>query len=509
MSAPAIHIRARTPPLQHSPDQEVHHAGHHRGLGSRRWNQLDQHETSGWDASTGSVQARNLQRLSKTRFVKEGEKSRPWTGNWVEPEEDSLPKTEESGEDDPESDALDHEALQPLQPTVAPADFTQTSDTMASFYAQLAATLKAPSVVSATSRSTPSNATPASVPGGMRPRSVIQKSRSEGKSKSRASTTDWFSNRPRLPTGSARLGAGEGSASKFGSDEPREQGSASVPGTLAPCPTCSTPLPYPCPPEVIRSHLSSIAHRLALPHLPPTPSSSTTTSTKTGEQSHKLKLHLDEANRGYKLLSEMGWKEGMGVGRSEWEWQEGERERERNRVLQEAAKRRQEAEDRRTIKLEADAERKALVGDVLVISSDEGEVEDEDDFEALALLDSVAGDGIDDVFHLPPPSSLQEPGNQSGAIECGVEQQDGQAPSTAQRPEPRLVPISISQKHDRAGLGRKLLPSSSSSSALAGGKKRKGGTGGAEALFTLRKRERESRDRQDREERMAIRDTLR
>jgi hypothetical protein len=228
-----------------------------------------------------------------------------------------------------------------------------------------------------------------------------------------------------------------------------------------------------------------------------------------GEQNHKLKLHLDEANRGYKLLSEMGWKEGMGVGRSEWEWQEGEREREQRRVLQEAAKRRQEAESRRAIKLEADAERKASAGDVLVISSDEDEESDGDDFEALADLDSMAGDEIDDVFHLPSPASPQEQGDQSGALEPGEEHQDDQAPPTAQRPEPRLVPITISQKHDRAGLGRKLLPSASSSSALAGGKKRRSGASGPEALFTLKKRERESRDRQDREERMAIRDSLR
>ncbi|PWN22837.1 hypothetical protein BCV69DRAFT_296809 [Microstroma glucosiphilum] len=513
MSTPAIHIRARTPPLQESPHQDSHRGRRH-GLGSRRSDRSDEDERSAWDASTGSVEARNRQRLGKTSFVREGEKSRPWTGNWVEPSEGDVSKIENSYEHDTSIEGLDQEAPQTLQPQLTPANDTEATSTMASFYAQLAASLKAPSVVSKPTAQASANTSTMSSSTAIRPRSVVPKSRSGARTASQKGTTDWFSARPRLPTASVRLDRGQdSSASEADDDRSHQQNSTSTSPTLTPCPTCSTPLPYPCPPSVLRSHLSSIAHRLALPHFPPASSSSTPLSTGLNEQIRKVQLHLDEANRGYRLLSGMGWREGMGVGRSEWEWEEGqrERERERSREKQETAKKRREDGDRTAIETEiatAD-ERKPSPGKVLVISSDEGEEEDEDDFEAVASLDNVAGDGIDDVFHLPP----QEQSIASESAEREGEHCGDQVLPTAQRPEPRLVPISISQKHDRAGLGRKLSSRSSTPSGdiamTSGGKKRKGGAIGPEALFTLKKRERESRDRQDREERMAIRDSLR
>lgn len=512
MSTQAIHIRARTPPPQHLADEEAHHTRRLSGIGSRRWGQSEQSEASDWDASTGSVEARNRLRLSKARFVREGKKSRQWTGNWVQPSEESAAKVEDGAEHVVQSDTVLQDPPQPLQPVITSGSDTQATGTMASFYAQLAANLKASSATSAPSSRTLSNIAAASNPAArsaMQPRSVVHKSRSEGRGQSKRSTADWFSDRPRLPKTSARLISVKGSASEHEPTQSHQEGPVPINATLTPCPTCSTPLPYPCPPSVLRSHLSSIAHRLALPHIPPGPSSSTPPPTGLSEQGRKTKLHLDEANRGYRLLSEMGWREGMGVGRSEWEWEEGQREREQSRMMQEAAEKRKEAEDLRAIKLEAAAERKPSPGQVLVISSDEDEEEGADDFEALAHLDSVDGDGIDDVFRLPSPTPPQEQRNQSGAAQLGEEQRDDQVPPTAQRPEPRLVPISISQKHDRAGLGRKLPSSSSSSSiasALKRGKERKDGT---EALFTLKKREREVRDRQEREERIAIRDSLR
>lgn len=368
-----------------------------RGLGSH-YDDSDaqEHQLGLWiTSSTGSVHDRNQHRLKRTRFVKEGQTSRQWTGNRITIQDDEASRAttsteraapNEDGNDD-RFDTVDEDASVEQQAQTMTSSAIATKFSLASFYAEMAA-------------SGPTSSLPPI--------------------------------KPLVDPATAPV-----------SQDTFSTSATSPPSTLA-CPTCSSRLPNPCPPDLLRRHLSSLAHRLALTDgRPPPPKAATL---KTASSSHETqeqqqardRLELDARNKGYLLLGKMGWEEGMGVGRGEWEWKEEQRQLEEDRKLRSRSER-------------------AATGEAaaIIISSDE---------------DDSASD-LEDVFNLPKsPSPVQSPvkldddegreasSGGSSAPDPGIEPSRKRAP-------PRLVPVSIAVKHDRRGLGVKRKRKDTSTTA--------------------------------------------
>lgn len=211
--------------------------------------------------------------------------------------------------------------------------------------------------------------------------------------------------------------------------------STSTSPEIRPCPTCSFPLPVPLQARVLRAHLQSIAHRLALPvEAPPVSSSRAVSSTPADPKSSPSvppppKLHLDAANRGYQLLANQGWKEGWGLGKEEWELLQAEGQEQ---------KRRQQLRDK-------EEERQRQRDEAIAILSD-GEEEDGEDVFAPAL---------------PPQAHSASEGNATDgqaqtnpALDPSHSSQSASQSARHKRKKPLLVPLTVALKNNRLGLGR-------------------------------------------------------
>ncbi|CAO1616019.1 unnamed protein product [Sympodiomycopsis kandeliae] len=359
------------------------------GLGSRRHqsNRDWEREEQAWNASTGSVTARNQALLQRTRFVREGQSSRPWSGKPQQQVEEDNEAYEEGTADD----AIGAEAAESLikekadDDTIRAETAIEPQQSMAELYSQLAGKMRPP------------------------PTSVSDTSTTPGPSTS--------------------------------SHE------KSIPATIL-CPTCLSTLPNPCDTQTLRLHLSSLVHRLSLSDPQPgTSSKSASTLKKQGEAMEKL--YIDSKNKGYILLQDMGWKQGIGLGLDEWEY------------LQERDQQKKKEKKK----------------EVIVVSSS-----DEDD--------SNARDGEKDIFAPVPQSSSRSQSQPQLPAPAP-------APSVTAQRKARLVPVVATYKNDKSGLGITPRPS------------KKGSSTKNRSTSSQSKRQRSEKQQNDREELNRIRQSLR
>lgn len=438
-----------------------------RGLGA---SVID--EEQAWQAETGDVRARNRARLRQTRFVAESSESKPWSGNQdvgrLQEAQDSVVDGRavcRQARGDIEIETLSPgkseapaktEHLHKIEDAPSTSAATAASESapvsMAAFYSNL--TAKHAAKVEGLSDSSRSN----SLENGGGASATKQRAASaQGLRRSPPPKTgDWFIERARAQMAKQneqkqqRLqGDSVPRARQETHVQPSSPGdpisSTSTSPEIRPCPTCSFPLPVPLQAHVLRSHLQSIAHRLALPvDAPPASSSRTVSSTPVDSKSSPSpppppKLHLDAANRGYQLLANQGWKEGWGLGKEEWELLQAEGQEQ---------KRRQQLREKET---ESRARQKQR-DEAIAIGSD-GEEEDGEDLFATALpaqRDSASTSRV----QTPEHNSTEAQARTNPALDSSSSAQSASLPARHKRKKPLLVPLTVALKNNRLGLGR-------------------------------------------------------
>lgn len=493
-------------------------------------------EVQAWEARTGDVLARNQANLSRTRFVRESKASQQWSGRTDQPATESRPLPLKSLEDDSSplvevSDTVSFGESVALntgpEQHAAPAQISG-GQSMASLYAQLAPTL---GKGIPTARLKGDSKAPSSMAAAEPP----HKKRKQ--TKNVPDSSDWFIAKARKQMFQNEERKREElirqqqqavqspvpdsvpSTSEIAAESPTTVDSSQAGPSHQACPACHALLPLPCSASTLRQHLTSIAHRIAVA-TPPAPAF--VSDTRGNKTSHKSiqkqtqsqdaknaalpKLHIDATNRGYHLLSGMGWKEGWGVGKDEWEWLQKHSTSQRN----------------------SDEGDQAEV--LLVVSSDEDEKDGKEDMEEIDLFDRCSP-----TPPPPPPQSARSDRHQdnvsaaSGATEENtvaehdVEDAASISPAADEKEEgkrrkpARLVPIEVQLKNDRLGLGRRAPRGHSSASVRNDTAQRNGestakGDAKPNSIQTAKPMKRRDHVRKHEEERrqwLALRESLR
>lgn len=233
-------------------------------------------------------------------------------------------------------------------------------------------------------------------------------------------------------------------------------------------------------------------------------------------------MFLKRTNRGYGLLERMGWEEGMGLGRDEWEWEEARRKRRWAlwRVDRDVARTASGEEKKEKGKGKGKAAEGRVGGSGTCEDAFDLTLEDEDELdigegvppirsgtrsketgatanEAISISDSDSDgedesqlgtreEGTEDWNDLMRADSFEIGGDGAGEdVNAEEEEADGSpslfafdahaqgdmdfsSPPPIARERPRLVPISVSLKNDKRGLGlaRAGSPTSGGDSSL-------------------------------------------
>ncbi|PWN51451.1 hypothetical protein IE53DRAFT_368040 [Violaceomyces palustris] len=336
------------------------------------------------------------------------------------------------------------------------------------------------------------------------------------------------------------------------------------------CPECGDILPSPCSNQEFQDHRKTISHRLgkavvlASPEdssRQPSSDSSTSTALSIHDRTLTLRgesnpgpterLSIQPGNVGYALLQRMGWSEGMGLGTSEWAWMKARRRRKRQGGGSEDSERRRglvladstlslsttKGQGNGIIDLTSEAEndeegdkdgKEGKIHEGVIVISDDSQSEGEGDergtegvetraYNWMSLLPAgkddesiFGGGGVDLKPEEVATAASPSPSSPHAEKETGQCESD----STLEiRKRPNLVPIPVTFKNDKRGLGIKTRRTGVShvmrKARVDGGVEEQASesSGSREEARMTKKRRRDEHER-ERREWLALRESL-